>query len=515
MLTSVKQPENSLKVLTFDPMLEKKYKNIIYFITLAIIATIAAQVYWNIKNYEVNKQHFTNQIQSSFDSAVEKYFAGIAKKDVSNFIKPDTSSTKKVEISISNHNYTNQVWVQSIGDSIPTKSKKKLLQPTLRHSGSIILKELDSISDINQISIFKNKIDSLDLSQFTSKILFSFIMNDVKLEEIDSLFRLELQRKNITLQHGFRLIDKSPLSQKESVKTYNLEGFSNDFQSAISNSPFVNTHSTLELRYTNTTTSILKRMLESILLSLLLSGIIIGCLLFLLKIIFNQKQLSEVKNDLISNITHEFKTPISTISLALEGLENSDIVKDETKKKQYLSMSKDQLNKLNQMVEKLLETATLKADQFELDKEQINLSELIKNSVKKYQFSNPNKSISLTVDSNLNFQADALHFENAFNNIIDNAIKYGGNSIKINTQSTKGNIELLIEDNGDGFENQYKQKIFDQFYRIPTGNIHNVKGFGIGLYYTKNIIEKHGGKIIVSENKKGKVIFKITLPNGN
>lgn len=256
-------------------------------------------------------------------------------------------------------------------------------------------------------------------------------------------------------------------------------------------------------------------MLGSIFLSFLLSIFIIGCLLFLLKIIFKQKQLSEVKNDFINNITHEFKTPISTISIALEGLENFDLLKDETKKKQYLKISNEQLGRLNQMVEKLLETTILKTDQFELKKESVNLSELIKNMTEKYQFSNRDKSISLTVENDIYFKVDEFHFENALNNILDNAIKYGGNRIIIKVLSTKKNIEISIKDNGNGIENKYKQKIFDQFYRIPTGNVHDVKGFGIGLYYTKNIVEKHGGKVFVSENKKGKVVFKIILDYGN
>lgn len=268
-------------------------------------------------------------------------------------------------------------------------------------------------------------------------------------------------------------------------------------------------------------------MLGSILLSLLLSIIIVGCLLFLLKIIFNQKQLSEVKNDLISNITHELKTPIATISVALEGLQNFDVIKNPKKAIKYISMSSNQIKKLNTMVEKLLETATLKTDEFDLNKEQVNLTDLLKNCVEKYQFTAPEKQLIFVTNSNIFAKIDKFHFENAISNILDNAIKYGGGIIKVtlNTvtsttfdfaqgKTLNDHVEITIEDNGNGIPSNQQKKIFEQFYRIPTGNIHNIKGFGIGLYYTQKIIEKHEGTIIVSESKKGKTVFKITLKNG-
>ncbi|PHR71186.1 MAG: two-component sensor histidine kinase [Lutibacter sp.] len=494
-------------------MLEKKYKNIIYFITLAIIATIAAQVYWNVKNYEVNKQQVTNQIQASFDNAVEKYFAEIAKNDVFRTFKSNSGSAKKMEISISNDKYTSEVWVQGIGDSIPRKSKEKLLQPTFGHTEPIILKELDSSIDMNQIAIFKNKIDSLDLRQFTSKILFSFIMDDIKLKEIDSLLSFELQRKNITLQYGLKLIDENPITVKKYIKTSNLENFSGKFESIVSNSPFVNTHSTLELRYINSTTSILKRMLGSLLLSLLLSGIIIGCLLFLLNTISNQKQLAEVKNDLISNITHEFKTPIATIGVAIESIKNFNVIDNKQKTNNYLDISNNQLSKLNFMVEKLLETATLDSGNLELNKDKVNVSDLVQTLVDKFQLQSNEKIITykkseLPVLANV----DNFHFENAINNILDNAIKYGGNDVFVNLQQQKNIFTIDISDSGNSLSKEQSTQIFEKFYRVPKGNTHDIKGFGIGLYYCKKIIEEHKG-IIELELKNRLTTFKISLPN--
>ena len=197
--------------------------------------------------------------------------------------------------------------------------------------------------------------------------------------------------------------------------------------------------------------------------------------------------------------------------MALEGLQSFDAINNPEKAKKYLSMSINQVGKLNMMVEKLLETATLKTDEFDLNKEKINLTDLLKNCVEKHQFTTLDKKTIFKADSDIFAEVDKFHFENAINNVIDNAIKYGGDII---TVTLTNNLEITIEDNGNGIPSNQQKKIFEQFYRIPTGNVHNVKGFGIGLYYTKSIIEKHGGTIVVSESKKGKNAFKIILKNG-
>ena len=234
---------------------------------------------------------------------------------------------------------------------------------------------------------------------------------------------------------------------------------------------------------------------------------------YLVKIIKQQKELANIKNDLISNITHEFKTPIATISTAIEAIENFNVLDDKEKTKKYLSMSSIQLKKLHQMVEKLLETATLDSEQLYLKKEPIDTVELIKKIVAKHQLLCASKEISFQSNSEtILMNVDGFHFENVISNLIDNAVKYGGNSIEIELNTDKKGTEISISDNGEGVEKAHQEKIFEQFYRVPKGNTHDVKGFGIGLYYCKKIIEKHQGMIGVNSTKN-QTIFKIQLPN--
>lgn len=520
MLTSVKRPQNNFKVITFDPMLASKYKYIVYFIALTIVATIGVQIYWNAKIYEVNKQQLNNQVQVSFDKAVESYFNNLAKMNVLTLIDNDSIFQGERGIVIDTDHSKNRRWNIRELDTSNTKTQIRIFSDaeivdSISHGHRIDSSEfpmlINGATNATQISILKKELDSVDIKNLTTKIMFSFRDNTIDLKKIDSFFNADLILKNIDIKYGFKFANKNPITEEITIEEYQLEDFPTQYSSAYSESSFLPFQSKLQLQYTDTTIVIIKRMLGSILLSLLLSVVIIGCLLFLLKVIFKQKQLSEIKNDLINNITHEFKTPIATISVALEGLQNFDAISDPERSKKYLSMSNDQLNKLNQMVEKLLETATLKTDQFELNKEETKIAALIKECVEKLQFSNPDKTVSFQSDSeNIIANVDVFHFENAINNVLDNALKYGGESINI---SLKKSLEITIEDNGNGIPTKQHEKIFDQFYRIPTGNVHNIKGFGIGLYYTKTIIEKHGGSIVVSESKKGKTVFKINLKN--
>jgi len=234
--------------------------------------------------------------------------------------------------------------------------------------------------------------------------------------------------------------------------------------------------------------------------------------LFILKIIKHQKQLAEVKNDLISNITHEFKTPIATISVALESIKNFNVIDDKEKTKTYLDMSNNQLSKLNVMVEKLLETASLDSDSLKLIKEECNITELLKSIIDKHQIQSNGKTIDITSSKEVIAKVDVFHFENAINNILDNAIKYGGEEINIRLNQNASAFTISISDNGNSLTKANKDRIFEKFYRVPKGNTHDVKGFGIGLYYAKKIIEKHNGSIQL-DLKNNLTTFKISLPN--
>ncbi len=529
----------------------KKYHWILYLITATIVATIAVQLYWNYKNYELNKQRVLNEIQISLDNAIDLYYTDLSKKNFFAIVKSEdsldinwtksnsmisifdpqkkdsfSSDFSTIEINTDNNKESKMMkaviidsivddvedsFYKNFKDSVP-KEYSKITQFTQfsKDGKSGFHIDTKSSNKIKKVHIFRGKkaTDSLKLIKGLQTIFVAIQNDSLNHTKIDSLLKSELYRKKISTSYYLDhtkddtiFYSNKMLSQPEFTLT------------SVAKSTYLKPNEKLILHYNNPTYEAFKRSFTGILLSLLLSVTVVASLFYLLKIINQQKQLAEIKNDLISNITHEFKTPITTVSTAIEAIADFNALNDTTKTKKYLSISAVQLNKLNLMVEKLLETATLDSENLLLKKEPVNIIHLIEKITKKYQLIIPEKTISFSSNINVKISnIDIFHFENAISNLIDNAAKYGGNQIEVTINSVLDNLEISIVDNGDGIDKNHREKVFDKFYRVPKGNTHDVKGFGIGLYYTKKIIEKHGGTIHLSLNNN-LTTFKIFLPN--
>lgn len=503
----------------------RKYSWLLYLITFTVIATITVQVYWNYKNYQQNKKHVQNELQLSLDNAIEEYFADIAKND---FLTLETKyiATDSTLFSYKKEGKKRKITNSSLSNGIISISEKRKKNHNFKFKPS-------------QIEILKkNKTTkNIKLIRNLKSILISINSDYIDYKKLDSLVKKQLKSKNIQLpykgivharvdktiytsgkfdwkdnkidsiQEGEKILFNWNKKKSDTLLTKNI-----NWKSVSSNSTFLKTNEQLKLIYGDTSLEALKRSSTGVLLSLLLSLTIISSLFYLLKIIKKQKQLAEIKNDLISNITHEFKTPITTVSAAIEAINTFNAIDDKEKTKKYLSISSFQLKKLHQMVEKLLETATLDSEKLMLQKEEVDVVELVKKIASKNELHSGEKNIHfVSSKEKLVVTLDPFHFENAISNLIDNAIKYGGNEIEVHINNVLETLEITVADNGNEIEKNQRDKIFDKFYRIPKGNTHNVKGFGIGLYYTKKIIEKHKGEILLIPNSSN-TIFKITLP---
>ncbi len=236
-----------------------------------------------------------------------------------------------------------------------------------------------------------------------------------------------------------------------------------------------------------------------------------------LAIIIRQKRLSEVKNDFINNMTHELKTPISTISLSSEMLMRMDLNEDPEKIRKYAGIIYKENKRLENQVERVLNVAKLDKDQVILNKEDFNVHELLLEVKENFEFNQMNQGgkIDLHCDASIwQIQADPVHLTNVIYNLLDNAAKYCSTipEIVVFTRNDKQNLIIEISDNGIGIKREDLKMIFDKFYRVPTGNVHNVKGFGLGLYYVKLIIEAHRGKIDVKSIVNKGTSFMIYLP---
>lgn len=532
-----------------------KFKRIIYVIAVTALITLGTQVYRSVQNYELNKERFVNDMQQSLDLSLEAYFADLTRNQLNIMVGGDSVQTtggsnimlRGAWSSVSENpnvdqffNYINRR--DSTGDSlmhfVGTHASAIKLDSMVKPSmiESINVSQFITVDTLNRSSGFAGKgeirlKDSLErLKGFAQKIVFSMAGRDVQLDSLDQYLKEELDRRDMRVKYmlvhygrrmgpvnvsvesnGSRTItfverkDTLYSQKKFDEKELPLEVFSNN--------TFLSKDQRIALKFENASLNILKRGGVDFFISLLITTVVIGSLMYLYGIINEQKQLAEIKNDLISNITHEFKTPIATISTAMEGISNFNQANDVEKTNKYLGISKDQLKKLNGMVEKLLETASLDSNELEISKEEVEVVAFTRQIFERFHVIKSHKHLSFQTDLAEEWlMIDPFHMENAVGNLVDNAIKYGGDEITIRLTKRGQIVTWQVEDNGGKINKLEQQRIFDKFYRIPTGNVHNVKGFGIGLYYTKTLVEKHGGRIGLQVSNNS-TLFSIEIAN--
>lgn len=252
----------------------------------------------------------------------------------------------------------------------------------------------------------------------------------------------------------------------------------------------------------------------------LFTGLLLVVILFFgytLSVIIRQRQLSQIQKDFINNLTHELKTPISSIGLSARVISDEKILENPKRLFEYARIIQDQNNRMSKNVEKVLNLASLEKNKVHLNLEKIELLEFIQEITENFKLSDAGKKATIALNllpEKVFLIADKFHFNNLILNILENSVKYCEKEpqISIDTLKTKNILQIQFTDNGIGISKKHRKKIFKRFYRVPTGNVHNVKGFGLGLDYVRKIVKAHKWKIKVDENPKGGSIFTIIIP---
>lgn len=262
---------------------------------------------------------------------------------------------------------------------------------------------------------------------------------------------------------------------------------------------------------------ILKDILWFIIGSILFTIIITTAFFVTIRTLLRQKKLSEIKSDFINNMTHEFKTPLATISLAVDALKNEKVVADKEKTSYFTGVIKEENKRMNKQVEAILQAALLDKQQVQLNLKKRSAHELINAAINNIALPIEEKQGKLEVNleaTNDIVMADEVHFINFVNNLLDNALKYSKEkpTICLSTSNVSNNLRIKIEDNGIGMNKETLNRIFEKFYRAHTGNIHNVKGFGLGLSYVKTMVQAHHGNIKADSTLGKGSVFYITIP---
>ncbi len=341
------------------------------------------------------------------------------------------------------------------------------------------------------------------------------LTNPIDKDVLEHLLKRELQKRNLLMDFEFGLYD----CHHQKMTYGNYVSFSNNQTNNLKRTQFPiwsNESYYFSINFPSKDMAIFKRI-EAWSFSSIAALVVILFFVYTLFIVFRQKRLSEIQKDFINNMTHEFKTPISTITISSNVLKNPEIFTNPERLKSYANIINDEAVRLKTQVERILQMATIEKDKINLKYDILDIHEVIEESLTIIQPTLQNKngkfSLDLLAHESL-IRADKLHITNVLYNLLDNAIKYNENDpeILISTENKDKFVVINITDNGIGMTEDAQKKIFDKFYRIPTGNIHNVKGFGLGLNYVKELVKAHKGKVLVKSDIKKGSTFSIYLP---
>lgn len=338
--------------------------------------------------------------------------------------------------------------------------------------------------------------------------------------QLDSLLATELKNKGIEIAYDYGVIGarRNRFVMITNEKKQDLLAKSELRGSLFPNDVFGN-DSHIVIDFPEKNNFLVNQIWSSLGSSGFLVLVILFCFGYSIRTIVHQKKISEMKNDFINNMTHELKTPISTVSLAVEALNDKDIENSSLKTK-YLKVISDENKRLGEQVEKVLQIAAIDRKDYNLKEEMLLMSEIVRNAAEhiSVQIEQRGGRINLVENARIDqVKGDRTHLTNIVLNLLDNANKYSPDApnITLRTESSDESFSLTVHDKGIGMNREQQKQIFQKFYRVPTGDRHDVKGFGLGLAYVQNMVEAHGGKIDVdSELGKGSK-FSITLPISN
>lgn len=507
--------------------------------SISLLGIITIQLYWIDNAIESKEAQFKNDVQKSLGSiserinekeefTLEKKYEGI----IENKILADEAQIKNFlfqEIDTT----TNQKF--TYGGTILEESFK--MPVDFLDNDSIIIKRVTGKNDFFQSKLIKgadNLFSSADEKRFSftkrlksiERNQFAEIFRNINSTrpihkrlsniELNGTIKEELEKRNITLDFKYGVYSKDGLATKLKSGYYTINK-----KESYRYPLFFNIRGTVNYELYITFPSKNKQILSSIssilLLSLFFILIIIIVFSSSLYQLIRQKKISEIKTDFINNMTHEFKTPIATINLALDSIKNPKIINNSEKILRYVQIIRDENKRMHSQVENVLRISMLEKNQININKETIDMHDTIEDAITRICLLMADKKGSLETyfeATTTEILGNEFHLTNVIVNILENALKYSERFPKINVYTENSNkfFILKIKDEGIGMNKAVQKQVFNKFYRAQKGNIHDVKGHGLGLAYVKEIVEKHHGTILVESEKGNGSIFTVKLP---
>jgi len=481
----------------------RRIKLIIGLMTLALAGIICLQIYWIGWNIRLNEEQFDKNVFSALNRVASKlqYYEEVRVLEALN-ASQDNRNIRRAAQQLENGFSKRRLGNQS-SDTLPN--------PGAGGQGfesNVTLWEYMKVSQL---------VDSKPLAErIPLDMLAKSIREEIESRGVRSEYQYGVYSKArgsyVIVNDHFVVEDNGPQIAQGGAPTlfnspYKVALFTQDIESP----------GDLSLYFPNRTRIVLGSALGMLSLSVVFTGIVLFCFGYTIQVIYRQKQLSEMKTDFINNMTHEFKTPIATISLAADSIRSPMILGNPDKIKRFVDIIRQENRRMNSQVERVLQMALIDKKDFELSLSDLNLHEVIEQAVGNFSLQVERREGSLRTDlqaTNPVIEGDSTHIASVIHNLLDNANKYSPEKpdITISTRTVPMGVEITVTDKGMGISKEVRKHIFDKFYREHTGNVHDVKGFGLGLSYVKAIMTAHKGLVDVhSEPGKGSS-FVLTFP---
>jgi two-component system phosphate regulon sensor histidine kinase PhoR len=520
-------------------MRKKIFVLIVVLMSTSLIGIIAVQVFWINNAVESKKEQFKNDIQKSLGSVSER----INEREEAEFEKQIDGLIENIGLA------TNAQIKNYFFQQIDTTTKQKItfggtfleknfkLPTDFLDNDSIILKRVSGKQDFFQSRLIKG-VDNIFSSENKKRYSFTKRYKDMEkpyfsqaLEaykktkpihqrvsniELNKTIKEELEKRNVSLdfKYGVYSIDGLATKLKSGYYTINKK---DSYRYPFFFNASGDVEYELYVTFPDKDEHILSGISNILILSLFFILIIVIAFSSSLYQLIRQKKISEIKTDFINNMTHEFKTPIATINLALDSIKNPKIIHNNDKVLRYVQMIRDENKRMHSQVENVLRISRLEKNEIEISKETVDLHDIIEDAISR---------IGLLIADNqgrldMHFEAitaeipgNQFHLTNVIVNILENALKYseGAPKIDVYTESTNKFFVFKIKDEGIGMSKAVQKLVFNKFYREQKGNIHDVKGHGLGLAYVKEIVEKHHGTVFVESEKGVGSLFTVKLP---
>ncbi|MDD5569523.1 MAG: HAMP domain-containing sensor histidine kinase [Bacteroidales bacterium] len=514
---------------------------LIILMSASLIGLIGIQFYWINIAIKVKGQSFDKSVIESLNNVADIIEKKEVTKQLKKIITKNALQNKLLDSDSLNNTLVNEAETLFYQAGNPQRFSFNTTRK-IEFSDSTIHKLTDKerIIKVNQkapvqkMSDEKNEMNKLikRRTKFLNSVIRDLMVDNIfkkveaviSRELVDSVIRTELQKKGIEANFEFGVQNIKNDSEFTIQKTarYKNELLQSNYKVKLYPKDIFSNQEFLMVYFPSQTQYILKTMWIVLLTSGLFVSIIVLGFLFTILFIIRQRKITEIKNDFINNITHELKTPISTISLACEALSDTDFEKSTSNTQKFLRLIEEENKRLGVLTENIMQTSLLEKGNLKFDFQNIDVHKIINEVIRNISIQIEKKQgrviTNLEAKRNIIF-ADKIHMTNMVYNLLDNANKYSLEKplIFITTKDIENGIEITFEDNGIGIGKSSQRKIFDKLYRVSTGNIHDVKGYGLGLNYVKAIVEKHNGKIEVESelNKGSKFIITINDNKNN